>query len=54
MSNLVRTTLTLPEDLKREARSKAIREGKNLSLVVRELLREYIEEDPPKEPEEED
>jgi hypothetical protein len=36
----------LPEDLKREARAKAIREGKNLSQVIREYLREYINATP--------
>ncbi len=50
MSKLEKATLTMPGDLKREARAKAIREGKNLSLVVRELLREYVKADPP-EPE---
>jgi metal-responsive CopG/Arc/MetJ family transcriptional regulator len=53
MSDLVKTTITLPDDLRREARAKAIREGKNLSLVVRELLREYIKEDTQLEPEKE-
>lgn len=47
MSKLESVHLTLPRDLKREARAKAIREGKNLSLVVRELLREYVKDDPP-------
>jgi hypothetical protein len=45
MSNLERVNITLPGDLKREARAKAIREGKNLSLVVRELLRGYVGQD---------
>ena len=53
MSDLVKTTITLPDDLRREARAKAIREGKNLSLVVRELLRECIKKDTPLEPEKE-
>ena len=42
MSELEKATLTLPGDLKREARAKAIREGKNLSQVVRELLTLYV------------
>jgi hypothetical protein len=37
-----KVTLTIPVDLKREARAKAILEGKNLSQVVRELLRLWI------------
>lgn len=49
MPDMQRTTLTLPIDLKREARVKAIREGKNLSQVVRELLREYIKENTPEQ-----
>ena len=44
---------TLPSDLKREARAMAIREGKDLSLVVRESLREYVK-DAPEDPENED
>jgi hypothetical protein len=51
---LVGTTPSLPEDLKHNARAKANREGKNLSLVVRALLAEYIKEDPPEVSEEED
>jgi hypothetical protein len=47
MSKLKRASITLPGDLKREARAKAIKEGKNLSLVVRELLAEYIKDDKP-------
>ena len=49
MPDMQRTTLTLPIDLKREARAKAIREGKNLSQVVRELLKEYIKENTPEQ-----
>ncbi len=37
-----KVTLTMPVDLKRKARAKAILEGKNLSQVVRELLRLWI------------
>jgi hypothetical protein len=42
-------TLSMPRELVLEARAKAIREGSNLSAVVRKLLREWMEEDPPKE-----
>jgi metal-responsive CopG/Arc/MetJ family transcriptional regulator len=49
MSKMEKATLTMPGDLKREARAKAIREGRNLSEVVREMLAEYIKDDPPKE-----
>ena len=52
MSELEKVNITLPKDLKREARAKAIREGKNLSLVIRELLTLYLKGDLPKsEPE---
>jgi len=37
-----KVTLTIPVDLRREARAKAILEGKNLSQVVRELLRLWV------------
>ena len=37
-----KATLTIPVDLKRKARAKAILEGKNLSQVVRELLELWI------------
>jgi hypothetical protein len=47
MPKLDKATLTLPEELKREARAKASMEGKNLSLVVRELLRQYVKDDSP-------
>jgi len=48
MSDLEKVNITLPRDLKREARAKAIREGKNLSLVIRELLQAYLKGDLPK------
>jgi hypothetical protein len=41
-----KTTLTIPIDLKRKARAKAILEGKSLSQVVRELLEAWIDDDP--------
>ena len=40
--DLESTHITLPSDLKREARIRAIREGKTLSEVIRELLAEYV------------
>jgi hypothetical protein len=49
MAELERVNLTIPGDLKREARAKAIREGKNLSLIVRECLAEYVKGDSPKQ-----
>ncbi|MFZ5919311.1 MAG: hypothetical protein ACOYZ7_20455 [Chloroflexota bacterium] len=56
MDKQVRVNLTMPESLKREARARAIREGKNLSLVVRELLEAWLEgkvDLPPPEPSQE-
>jgi plasmid stability protein len=40
-----RLTVTLPEELKREARVKAIKEGTNLSELAREWLAAYIRGD---------
>lgn len=37
------THVTLPPKLKREARIKAIREGRSLSEVIRELLEQYVQ-----------
>ena len=42
-------TLSMPRELVLEARSRAIREGSNLSAVVRMLLRQWLETEPPKE-----
>jgi plasmid stability protein len=47
MSQPKRTTMVLPDDLRKEARSKAIMEGKSLSQVVRELLTQYVKGDEP-------
>jgi len=38
-----KATLTIPEDLRRKARAKAILEGRSLSEVVRELLEAWLE-----------
>ena len=38
-----KTTLSMPDDLKRNARAKAILEGRNLSEVVRDLLALWLE-----------
>ena len=46
-----KVTLTVPVDLRRKARAKAILEGKSLSQVVRELLQAWLEEGPPEAPE---
>ena len=37
-----KATLTIPVNLRREARAKAILEGKSLSQVVRELLSLWV------------
>jgi hypothetical protein len=37
-----KATLTIPVDLRRKARAKAILEGSNLSQVVRELLKLWL------------
>jgi hypothetical protein len=54
VSELKRTNIMLPVDLKRKARAKAILEGKTLSSVIRDLLKEYVKDYPPKEPEQGD
>ena len=46
-----KVTLTVPVDLRRKARAKAILEGKSLSQVVRELLQAWLEEGLPEAPE---
>jgi len=48
MAKMIKTTLTLPDDLRTEARVKALREGRTLSDVVREYLEQYIKGDAPK------
>jgi plasmid stability protein len=37
-----KATLSMPDDLKRQARAKAILEGRSLSGVVRRLLRMWL------------
>jgi len=37
-----KATLTMPDELKRQARAKAILEGRSLSGVVRQLLRMWL------------
>lgn len=39
-----KTTLSIPPDVKRRARIKALQEGKSLSAIVTELLEEWLEE----------
>jgi predicted HicB family RNase H-like nuclease len=46
-----KVTLTIPEDLKRTARARAILEGKSLSEVVREALELYVQGELPVPPE---
>jgi predicted DNA-binding protein len=41
-----KTLIRLPKELHTEARIKALREGKTLSAVVRELLTLWLEEAP--------
>jgi plasmid stability protein len=42
MARQEKATLTMPDDLKRQARAKAILEGRSLSGVVRQLLRMWL------------
>jgi len=42
-SEVVRYSLLLPKDLWVKAKVKAVREGKRLSEVIRELLEEWVE-----------
>ena len=56
MAKQEKATLTMPNALKYQARAKAILEGKNLSHVVRELLKAWLDgkiELPSPEPEQE-
>ncbi len=48
-----RVTLSIPLELKRKARAKAIAQGTTLSAVVRDFLEKWVEEDPPKSEEKE-
>jgi hypothetical protein len=40
-------TLSIPADLKRKARVKALLEGRSLSAIVTEMLEEWLKEDLP-------
>ena len=42
MADRERTTINIPQELKRKARAKAILEGKTLSSVVRKLLAAWV------------
>lgn len=42
MANLLRTTITVPEELLKEAKLTAVKEEKTLSELVREALEEKI------------
>ena len=44
----------LPSDLFEEAKAKAEREDLTLAQVLRRFLREWVDENPPEEPEHED
>jgi hypothetical protein len=48
-----KVTLSIPLELKRKARAKAIAQGTTLSAVVRDFLEKWLEEDPPKSEEKE-
>ena len=48
-----KVTLSVPLELKRKARAKAIAQGTTLSAVVRDFLEKWLEEDPPKSEEKE-
>lgn len=51
MENMVKLTITVPEHVRREARAKAIREGSNVTALIRAWLAEYIKAPPPPEAE---
>ncbi len=44
-----RTLIYLPKELHTQARIEALREGKTLSAVIRELLKKWLEEKAKKE-----
>ncbi len=44
-----KTVIRLPKELHTEARIKALREGRTLSAVIRELLTRWLEEKPKEE-----
>lgn len=44
MANLLRTTITLPEDLLKIAKLTSVKEGKTLSKLIRESLEKRIKE----------
>ena len=44
MAELVKVTALVPEDLRRRARFKALREGVSLSSVLRDFLRKWVME----------
>ena len=45
-----KTLIRLPKELHTEARIKALREGRSLSAVIRELLTEWLSEEEKKKP----
>jgi len=47
MENMVKLTVNVPEHVRREARAKAIREGTNVTTLIRAWLAEYIKAPPP-------
>jgi hypothetical protein len=48
-----KTTITIPEDLHRRVKAKAALQGTTITAVLKELLEQWVEEDPPA-PERED
>ena len=47
-----RLSVRLPSDLHRAVKLKAVQADRPISIVVRELLRKWVEDDPPSEEEE--
>jgi hypothetical protein len=41
-----KTTLSIPADVKRKARVKALLEGRSLSAIVTDLLEKWLQENP--------
>ena len=44
MSNLIRLTVTIPDEMRRQAKAAAALHGDTLSEIIRAALGEYIEE----------
>ena len=44
-----RVVVRMPEEMHKKVREKALREGINLSQLIRNWLTQWLEEDPPEE-----